>query len=114
MKLPKGFRKNYFSLSAITATVNSVDLQKTEVCIKNFHTNTIKYEQDEECEIDDELLPTELLLLNTLKPCHCNCYFLSLSKKTLRLFDSQKLYCEYFQTINNSISPPLLKTIQAY
>ena len=107
MRLPKGFGKNYFTLSAITATVNQVSIQASTTRVQNFHIST--FESDEsESEIEEEELTLLCPLQLSTKACHCNCYFLSSTRKTLRIFHYQKLFFNYFKTLNNSISPPLL------
>ncbi len=102
MKLPKGFGKNYFTLSAITATVNQVALHAKISRINNFHMLRFENDELEELEEEEELAP--FCLLDT-KPCHCNKYFLTYTRKTLKLYYNQKLFFNYFKNLNNS-SPP--------
>ncbi len=106
MRLPKGFGKNYFTLNAITATVNQISIEATNTRVQNFHIST--FENDEsEVEIAEELLTLLCPLQLSTKACHCNCYFLNCTRKTLRIFNFQKLFFNYFKTLNNAISPPL-------
>jgi len=105
MKLPKGFGKNYFNLNAITATVGQISINATAVRVQSFHTLTYKSEEleaEEEIEELAILCPLEL----SFKPCHCNCYFFKKTRKTLKLYFNQKLFFNYFKTLNNAISPP--------
>jgi len=105
MKLPRGFGKNYFSLSAITATVNQVTLSADATRTQTFHT-PLSFERSEE-EILEELELEEICPLQlSLKPCHCNCYFKKFTKKTLKNHPRQNLHLNYHKTLNNSISPP--------
>jgi len=102
MKLPKGFGKNYFTLSAITATVNQIALHAKISRINNFHLLELKRDALEELEEEKEL--TTLCLLDT-KPCHCNKHFLKYTRKTLKLYYNQKFFFNYFKNLNNC-SPP--------
>lgn len=99
MKLPKGFRKNYFRLQAITATTNYIALQKDSSRIETFHI----FKTFSEDELEDEAPPEELLLQSTSQ---CNCYYVKRAKKALKLCSSAHLPTLYFQTLNSSISPP--------
>jgi len=108
MKLPRGFGKNYFSLNAITATVNAVAIHKNVTRVQSFHIQGSSYaKEDETSEELEELEPTicESIFFYQ-KACHCNCYFLNLTLKTLKLFASQKKLIEFYIFLNNSISPP--------
>ena len=107
MKLPKGFGKNYFTLSAITATSNQVTINAQITRVHNFHM--LNFESEElEAELEEEeleiLSPSQL----STKPCHCSYYFLNYTRKTLKLHFIPNLFINYFHTLNNSISPPLL------
>lgn len=105
MKLPRGFGKNYFSLRAITATVNQISLNANTSRVQSFHMLT--FQSDElEAEQEDEELATLCPPQLSLKPCHCNCYFLKITRKTLKIFYKQNLFFNYYKTLNNSISPP--------
>jgi len=111
MKLPKGFGKNYFTLNAITATVAQISLNATAVRVQSFHTLTYKSEEleaEEEIEELAILCPLQLFV----KPCHCNCYFFKKTRKTLKLYFTQKLFFNYFKTLNNAISPPSFLSLQ--
>ena len=107
MRLPKGFRKNYFRLSAITATTNQVTLQAQSARVATFHMPW-SFEHDEEEELlDEELEASRCSALLSIKPCHCNCYFFKKTRKTLRLHPNQNYFFNYFKSLNNAISPPL-------
>jgi len=106
MKLPRGFGKNYFSLSAITATVNQITLHKEVSRVQDFHTK-LSSEEDaiEELEEDDlALCQTQQL---SSKACHCNCFFRALTSKTLKLFTVMKIYHDYYISLNTTTSPPI-------
>ncbi len=106
MKLPRGFGKNYFSLSAITATVNQVSLAQECSRVQSFHTCYALCEQEEEeLEELEELAICQIGQLSS-KACHCNCFFKSLTLKILKLFTFAKNYVDYHLSLNTSISPP--------
>ena len=105
MKLPHGFGKNYFSLSAITATVNQVTLSQESTRVQNFHIKTEIYIEEKELEELEEL-PILSVVSVFLKPCHCNCFFKSLTFQILKIFISAKRYIDYYIFLNTSVSPP--------
>ena len=107
MRLPRGFGKNYFTLSAITATVNQASVNTTSSRVRSFHLLSVQG-QESESELEEEELLVVCPLQLSKKPCHCNCYFLKKTRKTLKLFFNPKLFFNYFKTLNNSISPPFL------
>jgi len=109
MKLPRGFGKNYFSLNAITATVNAVTIHKNVTRVQSFHIQGSSYaKEDETSEELEELEPTVCeSIFFSQKACHCNCYFLNHTLKTLKLFSSPKKLIEFYIILNNSISPPI-------
>ena len=106
MKLPRGFGKNYFTLRAITATVNQVTMHAQCSRVQSFHMSN--FESDElEAENEDEKLTTTLGILElSTKPCQCNCFYKKRTKKTLKLHALQKSKPQIFVTLNTSISPP--------
>jgi hypothetical protein len=107
LRLPKGFGKNYFTLRAITATTNQITLNANATRVQNFHMLNFSTDELEALEEDAELAalcPLEL----SAKPCHCNCYYLKKTRKTLQLCPNQRYFFNYFKTLNNSISPPFL------
>ncbi len=106
MKLPRGFGKNYFSLSAITATVNQVTLSKEASRVQSFHLSSTTYEEEQEGEEEFEELSILQTQVVSLKSCHCNCFFRLLTFKTLKLFTFAKKYPDYYNYLNTSISPP--------
>jgi hypothetical protein len=107
VKLPRGFGKNYFTLRAITATVNQISLNANASRVQNFHISN--FQGDEiEAELEEEELAAILLSFElSSKPCHCNCYYLKKTRKTLLLHPNQNYFFDYFKTLNNAISPPI-------
>ncbi|ABB43400.1 hypothetical protein Suden_0119 [Sulfurimonas denitrificans DSM 1251] len=109
MRLPKGFGKNYFTLRAITATTNQVTLHARASCVESFHMSNFNGDE-QEVEIEDDDLAAALPLELSSKPCHCNCYYFCRTRKTLLLCKFQKLISNYFENLNNNLSPPPLTT----
>jgi len=106
MKLPRGFGKNYFSLNAIVATVNAVCLHQQSTRVQNFHlVGSFESDEAEEQEEIEELEPCFLAQIS-LKPCHCNCYFLNKTRKVLRYFNIPKQNLHFYALLNTDISPP--------
>jgi hypothetical protein len=107
MKLPRGFGKNYFSLSAITATVNAVTLHQTSTRVQTIHLlGNGETKSDELEELLEEELEVDCLLQLSLKACHCNCHFLSRTRKILRSLHSPKQNLHFYALLNTDISPP--------
>ena len=107
LRLPKGFGKNYFTLRAITATVNQISINANTSRVQNLHMSHLNSDELDNEEVDEEL-ETLCTLELSQKPCHCNCYFLKYTKKILKLCPEQNHYYKYFKSLNNSISPPIL------
>ncbi|MCD6259814.1 MAG: hypothetical protein J7J31_09460 [Helicobacteraceae bacterium] len=111
MRLPKGFGKNYFTLRAITATVNQISLDATSTRSKEFHLLRHTSQELDALEEEEELATTLCAPILSIKPCHCNCYFLRITKKILTLCPNQKHFYNYFKTLNSAISPPLFTSL---
>jgi len=107
MKLPRGFGKNYFSLSAITATANAVTLHQQSTCVQKIDLQGYGESKSDRLEkLLDEEMEADCLLQLSLKACHCNCYFLSRAKKVLRSLHSPKQNLHFYALLNTDISPP--------
>ena len=115
MRAPKGFGKNYFSLSAIQAYSSHVLLGQREAQV---HAYTLKLsdECDSEEDEDDsgELLCSAALNIpahaghpaGSALGAHCNCYFHRITRNRIRQNPRPKLFIDpYFRT-NSAISPP--------
>ncbi|PHR55503.1 MAG: TonB-dependent receptor [Arcobacter sp.] len=111
MKTPKGFGKNYFSLSAICAYSNGVTLQAQ--CSSFIHLSlNLSFETLEEETAPLEEL--EILLLETstkikTSSCHCNCFFKNLLYTLVQLFKFHPQTFFIFFKTRSGISPPLLR-----
>lgn len=106
MRAPKGFGKNYFSLSAIQAYSSHVQLGQCEARVQAY-TMKLSDEFDSEEEEDDSdllLCPSPLNL--PAHAGHCNCYFHRITRNRIRQNPRPKLFLDpYFRT-NSAISPP--------
>ena len=106
MKLPRGFGKNYFSLSAITATVNAISLKSEATRVQKFHIFG-SFDSSDSSELEEDLeLETTCIEQLTTKACHCNCFFSSKTKKVLRYFHTPKQNLHFYAILNTDISPP--------
>ena len=106
MKLPRGFGKNYFTLRAITATVNQVTMHAQCSRVQSFHMSNFASDELEAENEEEELAATLGTLEFSQKPCQCNCFYKRRTKKTLKLHALQKSKPQIFVTLNTSISPP--------
>ena len=65
MRLAKGFKGRYFSLAAIAATVSCVQLQATDISVRNIERQqTLQSEK----ETDDELENLEEIVVESALP----------------------------------------------
>ncbi len=107
MKLPRGFGKNYFSLSAIQACVSQTQLDATSVRVKSDHSFMSIDFDTEELE-DEALLPIDInpVLILSSKTCHCNCHFKHYTRNHLRENAEVNLNISPYEFSNSNISPP--------
>lgn len=114
MKHLKGFKKNYFSLCAITAYATAKKLCDNETRSKKIGERTQYILENE----DDEDSPPleELLLINTSfelssKPCHCDCFFKLKTKLAISIFKfipRCPYYTTYFAFRRTGVHPPFI------
>ena len=110
MKTPKGFGKNYFSLSAICATSNDVSLQAqcssfTHIS-RNFSFETLEEEDDPLEELETLLLETTTKIKTS--SCHCNCFFKNLLYTLSQRFKFHPQTFFIFFKTRSGIAPPFL------
>lgn len=111
--MAKGFKGRYFSLQAITATVNATTLHNRAVRTQTCHSYRY-YMSDASI---DESPPDELdLLLEALEPftpkvsrcqCHCNCFFRRRTACALYLSTLRPKLRFLFRYLLTDSSPPL-------
>jgi len=116
MKTPKGFAKNYFSLSAICAYSNGVMMHAQ--CSSFTHVSlNLSFETLE--EEDDPLEELEALILESFpqpksSSCHCNCFFKNRLYTLFQFFKFlQQTFFIFFKT-RSGISPPLIIYLPKY
>ncbi|WP_419770635.1 MAG: hypothetical protein ACNI3C_02245 [Candidatus Marinarcus sp.] len=99
MRHLKGFRKNYFSLSAITAYATAKKLNDNEVRSKKsaFICLSIGDEKEEESPPLEELLLQISSYTVGQKPCYCNCFFTLKTKLAISIFKFIPR-CPYYST----------------
>ena len=103
----RGFKKNYFRLSAILAYSVAHKLQNQTTSAQTL----FRLSNDREAFYDDAP-PEELLTESTLqpaKPCHCNCYFKGKTRLALLLnhyIPRCPYYCTYFAFRRTGVHPP--------
>ncbi len=109
MHRPKGFGKNYFSLSAICAYSSAAVLHAQ--CTSFTHASrNISFEALEEDDDDPleelELLQEDSFAAKASSSCHCNCYFKQLLYILTQLFKFHiQTFFIYLKT-RSGISPP--------
>ena len=109
MKRPKGFGKNYFSLSAIcaysSASVLHAQCTAFTNASRNFNSETLEEEDALLEELD--ILESSFIEQKT-SSCHCNCFF---KRRLYTLTQIFKFHAQTFFIFNKNrtgISPPLL------
>ncbi len=106
MKAPKGFAKNYFTLSAIQAYSTHPMLHQIDARIHAFILQ-IGEECDE--ELSDGDLEALLCSEHSSVPAHaghCNCYYNRLTRNLIRQNPRPKLLIRLYRYTNSAISPP--------
>ena len=112
MKMPRGFGKNYFSLNAITATVNGVSLQKESSRVHTFYLHSSPYKSEDETleELEEQEAALCEVLLQNAQACHCNCFYLLKTRLALliNLFIPRcPFYTVCFAFRRTGVHPPL-------
>ncbi len=108
MLRPKGFGKNYFSLSAICAYSSSTVLHAQCSAFTQSSRNLTSVETQEE---DDPLEEIELIQESSVfiptSSCHCNCYFKKRIYTLLLLLKTFPRTFFIYRKTRSGISPPL-------
>lgn len=106
MRRPKGFGKNYFSLTAICAYSSAQNLtsQTTALtqCSRNF--GTVFTEEEE--ELLDELECDPGTILQTPSSSHCNCHFKRKLYQLAQRFKYQTQTFFIYLKTRSGIAPP--------
>lgn len=110
--MAKGFGGKYFSLQAITATVNAITIQRNAVRTRHCHTQRFSPTDD---SIDESPPDPNDFLLEAIAPfvpkvsrcqCHCNCFFRSRAKNALLLSALRPKLRFLFRHYFTDLSPP--------
>ncbi|RXJ68878.1 hypothetical protein CRV08_05420 [Halarcobacter ebronensis] len=112
MKYLKGFRKNYFSFSAMIAYSTAKSLGDSEVRSKKAARYSQFYleNEDDEAPPFKELLLVDCAILKPSKPCHCDCFFKLKTKLAVHIFKfipRCPYYTTYFAFRRTGVHPPL-------
>jgi hypothetical protein len=105
---PRGFGKNYFRLSAILAYSVMPKLQSQVSSAQEHFFAKLSSDAQEEESPPDELLTTTLLQSD--KPCHCNCFF-KIRIRLILLLNHFIPRCPYYTVCfafrRSGVHPPL-------
>ncbi len=109
--IPKGFGKNYFTFSAITAYSVQGKLQSQVSAVSSLFSKQSSFEDE---EIDENDPPLDILVAVeaiATKPCHCNFLF-NLKTRIALLLNHYIPRCPYYTTYfafrRTGVHPPLL------
>ncbi|MHC3993405.1 hypothetical protein ACXWTF_01125 [Thiomicrolovo sp. ZZH C-3] len=109
MRVPRGFGKRYFTLSAIQAYSAVSTLQRHENSTLAHHGMVSDECDDEACLEEDEtaleLVATELPG-GRHRPCHCNLHFHRLACRRLRSHNRPRRARNPFRYTRSTLSPP--------
>jgi len=107
MRVPKGFGKNYFSLSAICAYSSSTVLHSQTNSFIQTSRNFLHVEtqEEEESPLELEILENSFIQKNS-SSCHCNCYFKKLLYTLTQFFKFFPQTFFIFNKTRTGISPP--------
>ena len=110
MKSPRGFGKNYFSLTAMLAYTAQNSLDAKVSSIYSSLSNKLLKQREELDEDDPPLEVLETICLTTERPCHCNCFYRLKTKLATLLYHfipRCPYYNTYFAFRRTGVHPPL-------
>jgi hypothetical protein len=111
LKNLRGFGKNYFTLSAITAYSTAKKLRDREVVYScGGMVKATPRESEDDPPPDELCLEAELPCAQQIKPCHCNCIFKRRAKLAYGIYQfipRCPYYCTYFAFRRTGVHPPL-------
>ncbi|HJE03099.1 hypothetical protein AAX26_00357 [Aliarcobacter thereius] len=108
----KGFGKKYFALASIQAYSCALTLHRTTAAFKSLFISNLKIvsKKDEEIPLLEDLLQKSCLLQSS-KPCHCDCFFRRKTALAVRLFKyipRCPFYCTFFAFRRTGVHPPFI------
>ncbi|MGD9719247.1 MAG: hypothetical protein AB7U24_08410 [Sulfurimonadaceae bacterium] len=95
MRTLRGFGKNYFTLSAILAYSVAHKLESQVASARECFYASCSLEEEAEESPPEDLLATTLLQSD--KPCHCNCFF-KIRIRLILLLNHFIPRCPYYRT----------------
>ncbi len=105
MRTPKGFGRNYFTLSAIQAYNTQTLIQQCEARV---HANRMQISEscDDEAEeeLDDVLFPVSPTI--PAHGGHCNCYFDRITRNRILENSTPRLFIATHKLTDSVSSPP--------
>jgi len=109
MRKPKGFAKNYFSLTAICATSSATTLHSLCTSFTQVSRNIsfITEEEEENPLEESDLLLQESSLQETSSSAHCNCHFKQVIYALKQYFKFHPLTFFIYHKTRSGIAPPL-------
>jgi hypothetical protein len=118
VRSPKGFAKNYFTLSAVQAYSTHSVLQRSKARVHAYVMRLNDECDKDETEEDDpgEHLCTPALNIpahagrpeGSALGVHCNCYYRRVTRNRIRQNPRPKLLISPYRLTNSAISPPSL------
>jgi hypothetical protein len=106
VKAPKGFAKNYFTLSAIQAYSTCVSIEQDYIH-NHFFTLQTDGDYDEEPTEDDlETLAANEQICTSAHRKYCSCRHSTVAHSLIRQNPKQKLLISPYVFTNSTISPP--------
>lgn len=106
MRAPRGFGRNYFSLSAIQAYSSHVLLGQREARV---HAYSLKLSDECDNEEEDDEPDGPLCAAQLSVPAHaghCNCYYHRITRNRIRLNPKPKLFVSSYRLTESVSSPP--------
>jgi hypothetical protein len=107
MRKPKGFGKNYFTLSAICAySASSTLTSQTTAFVHSTRYSGIEMTQEEDDPLDELECLQESSLSTQTSSCHCNCFFKRLVYILAQIFKHHPQTYFIFHKRHTGIAPP--------
>ena len=106
MKAPRGFAKNYFTLSAIQAYSTGISMHQAYIRSRIFIMQTSDEHDEEPAEDDLETTTGNELLCSSSHGGHCSCHHSTVAYSLIRQNSKPKLLISPYIFTNSTISPP--------
>ncbi len=106
MRLLKGFGKNYFTLTAIQASVAQVTMHSRYVSIQR--TLHVSFTDEDSLEEEPPKEPVLVPLSLNSKASHCSCFYTLASHLVIKNQSIENCYIKQFLRTDSVSSPPKL------